>query len=464
MPLARASKLKDVDLLEGPIIGKIFRFVLPLLLTNLLQNLYNAADMVIVGFSNVDGAIGAIGTTAAMVSCILNIFMGFAVGASVMVARAIGERNRDKASDAVHTAMAVAIISGILTMILGLFISRPILKLLGDQGHILDLASLYTRIYFLGVPFIAMTNFLISIFRAKGDTKTPLIVLTLTGLLNVVLNLVFVLLFKMSVDGVSLATGISNFASMLVLARILSKDTGPCRFDVRKLKIEKYSLKGIIYNGLPAGIQGALFSLSNMIIQSSIININNTVCPGGSDIIDGNAAGASLESFCYVATNSVCQAAVTFVSQHYGAKKFRRAGKVIRDCYLVSFLIAETVSILILLLKAPLIRIYVTSPLAIKAAETRLIYMLSIYFTLAAMDTGSGIVRGLNRSVLSTTVTLLGSCALRIIWIATVVHVNMTLEFVYMSYPISWAVTGLCHFIVAMTVRRKLLRQYPDSE
>jgi len=464
MPLARANRLKDVDLLNGPILGKIFQFVLPLLLTNLLQNLYNAADMVIVGLSNVDGALGAIGTTSAMVNCILNVFMGFAVGASVMVARAIGERNREKTSDAVHTAMTVAIIAGIMAMAIGFFASRPILRFMGDEGHILDLATLYTKIYFLGVPFISMTNFLISIFRAKGDTKTPLVVLTLTGLLNVALNLLFVLGFGMSVDGVSLATGLSNLASMVILALILTRDTGPCHLEFKRLRIEKYSLKGIIYNGLPAGIQGALFSLSNMIIQSSIIRINNTVCPGGSEIIDGNAAGASLESFGYVTTNSVCQAAVTFVSQHYGAKKFRRAGKVIRDCYFVSFLVAETISILILAFRMPLIRIYVTSPLAVKAAETRLIYMLSLYFTLAAMDTGSGIVRGLNRPLLSTTVTLLGSCALRIIWIATVVQLHMTLEFVYLSYPISWAVTGLCHFIVTLHVRRKLLKQYPEAD
>lgn len=464
MPFASANKLGDADLLNGPIMGKIFKFVLPLMLTNLLQNLYNAADMVVVGLSNVDGAIGAIGTTSALVNCILNIFMGFAVGSSVMVARAIGERNRDKASDAVHTAIMISLISGILTMGLGLWICRPILALMGDKGHILDLATLYTKIYFFGVPFISMTNFLISIFRAKGDTKTPLIVLTLTGLLNVMLNLLFVLGFHMSVDGVSLATGISNLVSMVVLGGILAKDKGLCRLDIKKLRIEKYALKGIVYNGLPAGIQGALFSLSNMIIQSSIININNTVCPGGSDIIDGNAAGASLESFAYVATNSVCQAAVTFVSQHYGAKKFKRAGKVIRDCYLVSFLIAETVSLLIILLRIPLINIYVDSPMAVKAAETRILYMLTLYFTLASMDTGSGIVRGLNRSILSTTVTLIGSCVLRIVWIATVVRVHMTLEFVYLSYPLSWSITGLCHFIVTMTVRRKLLKQYPESD
>ncbi len=456
-------KLEDKDLLNGPLIGKIFSFVLPLMLTNLLQNLYNAADMVIVGLSNVDGAIGSIGTTISMLNGILTLFMGFAVGSSVIVARSIGERDPKKTSESVHTSMVVGAVAGIIAMVVGLLGCKRVLIILGDQGHILELADLYTKIYLLGVPFMSLTNFMISIFRAKGDTRTPLVVLALTGLLNVFMNLVFVLVLHMSVDGVALATVLSNLASMLVLGYKLHNDKGWCRLDFRKIRIEKYALKGIIYNGLPAGIQGILFSLSNMIIQSSIISINNTVCPGGSDIIDGNAAGASIEGFAYVAVNSTCQAAVTFTSQHYGAKKFRRVGKVIRDCYLVSFLIAEIVSLTILALRYPLAAIYVSSPMAIETASTRIVYMLTIYFTLAAMDTGSGIVRGLNRSILSTVVSLLGMCALRILWIATVARANPTLEMVYLSYPISWAVTGLCHFIVAMVVRRKLLRLYPEE-
>ncbi len=457
-------RMKDTDLLHGPLLGKIFAFVLPLVVTNLLQNLYNAADMIVVGLSHVDGAIGSIGTTTAMISAVINLFMGFAVGSSVMVARAIGERNERKTSNAVHTSMLVGLVSGLFTMVLGLLMSRRMLILLGDKGHILELADLYTRIYFMGVPFIAMTNFLIAVFRAKGDTKTPLVVLTLTGLLNVGLNLLFVLAFHMSVDGVALATAIANFASMVALGWILHNDEGWCRLQFRRIRLEKYSLKGIIYNGLPAGIQGVLFSLSNMLIQSNIIAINNRLCPGGSDIIDGNAAGASIESFAYVSTNSVCQAAVTFTSQHYGAHMVKRIRKVIRDCYFVSFLIAESISLLILLFRVPLARIYVSAPMAVEAATTRLFYMLFLYFTLAAMDTGSGIVRGLNRPILSTVITLMGSCVLRIVWIATAVRANQTLPMVYLSYPISWGVTGLCHLCVSIYVTRKMKRLYQPEE
>ena len=449
---------REMDLLHGPIFSKIMAFVIPLMLTNMLQSLYNAADMIIVGLSGVEGALGAIGTTAAMVAMVINLFAGFAVGANIMVARAIGEGNREKASDAVHTSMAVSIISSLITMTTGLFISRPLLAALGDQGHILELATLYTRIYFLGNPFIAATNFFISIFRAKGDTRTPLMVLTGTGILNVLLNLVFVLGFGMSVDGVALATLISNLVSMLILGSLLHKDNGFCHFELRKIRIEKYALKGIIYNGLPAGVQGALFSLSNMLIQSSIIGINNTTCPGGSDVIDGNAAGGNIESFAYVAANSVTQAAVTFTSQHYGARSTKRIGKVIANCYLASFLVCEVVSIVILLSKSFLIGLYSLTPVAASVAETRLKVMLSVYLTLGLMDTGSGLVRGMNRSSISTIVSLLGSCVLRIIWIYTVVAAHPSLVLVYLSYPISWTITGLCHLIVTLSLKKKFVR------
>lgn len=463
MATSTALKSKDIDLLNGPILGKVFAFVLPLMMTNVLQNLYNAADMVVVGLSNVEGAIGSIGTTSALVNMILNIFAGFAVGSSVMVARAIGEGSQKKTTEAVHTAMMVAVISGVACMTVGLFICKPILKAMGDEGHILDLATLYTRVYFLGVPFLALTNFLISIFRAKGDTRTPLFVLTATGLMNVALNLFFVLACGMSVEGVALATTIANFTSMLVLAYILHKDTGLCHFEIRKMCIEKYALKGIFYNGLPAGIQGALFALSNIIIQSSIISINNAVCPGGSDIIDGNAAGQSVESFAYVATNSVSQAAVTFTSQHYGARKFKRIGKVMRDCYFATFLIATVISLTIVALRKQLVGIYVSNPAAIEAGCLRILILLTVYFPLAFMEVGSGILRGLNKSILSTTISLIGSCVLRIVWIATVVYAIPKLEVIYLSYPLSWAVTAATHFTVSVIIRKRLMRAYPED-
>lgn len=454
----------QATLTEGRLLPKIILFVLPLMITNLLQVLYSAADMIVVGMSNVEGAIGAIGTTTAMINLIINIFMGFSVGTNVVVARSIGSRDRDAAEKAIHTSLLLSLILGGVCAGIGLFISRPILALLGDEGHVLDLASLYTQIYFAGVPFIAATNYLIAIFRAKGDTRTPLIVLTASGLCNVGLNLFFVLVCKMSVDGVSLATVIANAVSAVVLTCVLMRDPGYCHFSFRKLGIDRLALRDIIRIGLPAGIQGALFSLSNMLIQSSIIKINNTVCPGGSDIIDGNAAGNSLENFVYTSTNSVYQASVTFTSQHYGAGKIKRIGKVMLDCYLVTTVIALIGMTVLIGWRVPLAKLYVDAPLAIETACTRILWIITSYFLLAWMETGSGVLRGLGKSTTSTIVSLLGSCVLRVIWIATAFHFFPRLEIVYISYPISWAITAAAHFCCSMIVRSRYMKKYPEAE
>lgn len=459
MALPGSLHTDQQTLLEGPLFSKVITFVLPLMITNLLQVCYSAADMVVVSLSNVDGALGAIGTTSAMINLILNVFMGFSVGAGVIVARNIGSGDRLATKRAVHTALIIAAVTGSICAVMGLFISRPILQLLGDEGHILDLATLYTKIYFAGVPFLALANYMIAILRATGDTKTPLYILSCTGLLNVVLNLFFVLVCKMSVDGVALATLIANAVSALLLGIRLHNDMGWIRFDFSDLRVDRTALGDIVRVGLPSGIQGALFSLSNMIIQSSVIGINNTVCPGGSDIIDGNAAASSIESFAYTATNAVTQAAITFTSQHYGAKKYRRIGRVMLCCYGVSAMVATIASVIIVGFRAQLAQLYVSTPLALETAELRIVIMISLYFTLAFMDTGSGIMRGLGRSLTSTFVSLAGSCLLRIVWIATVFRAFPTLEIVYLSYPISWAVTAATHMIFAVSTRRKLIRE-----
>lgn len=455
---------KGMNMLEGPLLGKVFRFALPLMITNLLQMLYNAADMIVAGMSGVDGAIGAIGTTGAFINLILNIFMGFSVGTNVVVARNLGKGDKEGTSRAVHSSLIVGALTGVVCMLVGLVVSRPVLAALGDQGHILELACLYTRIYFLGTPFIALSNFLIAIFRAKGDTTTPLYVLTGTGLLNVVLNLISVLCFGMSVDGVALATVISNVASTVLLGLRLMKEEGWCRLELKKLRLDRYALQNIVRDGLPAGIQGALFSLSNMLIQSSIIGLNNMLCPGGSDIIDGNAAAGSLENFAYTATNSVYQASVTFTSQHHGAGKIKRIKRVQLACYGATFLISVCCSTLLLVFHKFFLGLYVDAPMAVEAAMTRMWIMLVPYFTLAFMEVGSGILRGMGHSVSSTLISLIGSCLLRMVWIWCVVPLHNTLTMVYLSYPITWTLTALTHFLVGTFVRKKLMRENPEKE
>ena len=451
-------------MLEGPLLGKVFLFALPLMATNLLQMLYNAADMIIAGMSGVEGAIGSIGTCGAMINFILNIFSGFAIGTNVVVARNIGRGDREATSQSVHTSLVMAALFGAICAGVGLFVSRPILKLLGDEGHVLELATLYTRIYFAGAPFLAVSNYLIAIFRAKGDTRTPLFILTGTGLLNVGMNLLFVLAFGMSVDGVAYATVIANAANVLILGVVLMRDAGWCRLELRKLRITGAAMKEIIRDGLPAGVQGMLFSLSNMLIQSTIIGINNTMCPGGSAVIDGNAAATNLEGFAYVATNSVYQAAVTFTSQHHGAKKYKRIGTVMRCCYFVTALVVISCAAILLLFRHPLLSLYIQNgnELALETAYTRFYINIAPYFTLAFMEVGSGVLRGLGKSTLSTVISLLGSCVFRLLWIYLIFPLCPELWMVYLSYPISWALTALTHFTVSMVVRRRCMRMYPE--
>ena len=463
------SKTNQINMTEGPLFGKILRFVMPLMLTNILQVLYNAADMVIVSLSNEPDAVGAIGTTTAMINLFINIFIGFSVGANVVVARYIGANNPDRISKAVHTAILTSLIFGTVGGIIGIAFQKPILSVMGISGKLLELSSKYVIIYFLGAPFLSLTNYAVAILRAEGDTKTPLFVMTGTGLLNVVLNLFFVLFLGMSVEGVALATTISNASSAVILLVHLARDKGLCNFSVKKLRLDKLAFKNIVYIGLPAGIQGALFSLSNMLIQSSIIKVNNMLTPAGINyqpVVKGNSAVANLEGFAYTATNSVYQASITFTGQNLGARKYNRIGSVMRNCYLITFFVAEVSAGLVLLFRNPLLSLYgvvngaegTGEAIAYSAAITRLLYMFPAYFTLAFMEVGSGILRGLGKSATSTIVSLIGSCLFRVVWIFTVFAARPTLGIIYVSYPISWALTALIHFICSTSVRKKLLR------
>ena len=452
-------KAGQPNLLEGKLFPKIVAFILPLMLTNLLQTLYNAADMIVVGLSNVEGALGAIGTTGAMINLIVNVFMGFSVGANVVVARNIGAGERGETQRSVHTALVTAVVFGFLGCAIGQAVCRPMLILLGDEGHILELAELYSRIYFAGAPFLAVTNVSIGIFRAKGNTKTPLAVLSLSGVLNVLLNLFFVLVCGMSVDGVALATVIANGASAVFLVWKLCRDPGWCWVQLRKLRFHARAFREILYVGIPAALQGALFSLSNMIIQSSIVRVNNRMFPGGSAVIDGNTAASNLESFTYTATNSVYQAAVTFTSQHFGAGKFRRIGRVRLNCYAITSAIAVILGWTILLFQPFFVGLYVRDPAALEIAEIRNWIMLTVYPLLGLMEVGSGILRGMGKSVTSTVISLLGACVFRILWISFVFERVQTLQCIYWSYPLSWGLTALVFFIVGEIIWRKLVKK-----
>ncbi|MGM9645766.1 MAG: MATE family efflux transporter [Eubacteriales bacterium] len=455
------QKLKNIDMTNGPLFSKIVLFVLPLMATNLLQVLYNTADMIVVSMSTEADAVGAIGITGALINLVLNVFMGFATGANVVVARCIGAGDDKMTSKAVHTSIIVSLIFGLIGGAIGIAVARPVLTLMDARGKLLDLATVYTQIYFASAPFISVANCAISIFRAKGDTKTPLFVLTASGLLNVALNLFFVLVLGRSADGVALATAASNIVASFLLIFLLMREKGSCRFSFKDLRIDKNSFTDVLKIGLPAGIQGSLFSLSNMIIQSSVLQVNNAVCPPGSEfqpVVKGNSATANLEGFIYTATNSVYQASITFTSQNVGAGKFSRIKKVMKCCYSLTFCIAIIFSGIMLGLSKQLLSLYgifegaegTLERIAYNTAIERMLYMFTTYFLLAFMEVGSGVVRGLGKSTASTIISLVGSCIMRIVWIATVFRAHPTLGTIFISYPISWGLTAAVQFSFAV--------------
>lgn len=466
---ANPTKLnkRPAPLTEGPILSRLIRFVLPLMATNLLQTCYNAADMMIVSMSSEPNAVGAIGITGAYITLIVNLFMGFSVGSNVLVSRFLGAKDNETASRTVHTSLILSLLVGCMGMVIGLFISRPILALMGAQGNLLDLATTYTMIYFCGVPFLSLTNFTSAIFRAKGDTKTPLFVLSGAGLINVGLNVFFVLGLDMSVEGVAIATAISNLLSAIVLIWRLSKDSSPCRFSFSKCRINRRALVGIIREGLPAGIQSAVFSISNMLITSSIIQLNNAVVPPESNfdpVVSGNAAAANIGGFIYTAVNSVYQAAITFISQNVGAKKYNRLGKIMLVVILSGMAIGATGSIISIVFRDFLLGLYgvrdaavgTLEHIAYETAVKRVFIVLSAYCIIAIQETGGGVVRGLGGATLSTITSLIGGCVFRVLWISFIFKAFPSLEVVYMSYPISWMLTGIAHILCSLVILKKL--------
>lgn len=466
---------------EGPILYKIVRFMLPLMLTNLLQVFYNAADMMVVELSGVENAVGAVGTTGSFVTLITNIFIGFSVGANVLVARNIGAQDHEGVSKAVHTAICMSLIFGVGGGIVGIAVSRPVLMLMGTPESLIGLATTYTYIYFAGIPFISVANYLISIFRAKGDTRTPLLVLMSSGLLNVLLNLFFVLVCGLSVEGVALATVIANLVSAVALILILRRDQGPCRLSLRRLRIDRASFREIIGIGLPAGVQGALFSVSNMLIQSSILRLNDSMvadlklgAPAPYEpVIKGNAATLSLENFAFTAVNAVHQAVVTFTGQNAGAKRYDRVKRVMGAGFLVEGCVAVMITALLMLLHNPLLALYgvravesdPVAMLAYNTAKTRIYVKWAPFLFYAALDVSNAVLRGLGKSLTSTTVSLVGTCFFRVIWVYTVFRALFSLEALYISYPISWAVSAAASFVcVVVILRRRIRRQQAQTE
>lgn len=465
---------KKIDFTNGRVFYKILLFVLPIVATNLLQVFYNAADMMVVSLSHEVNSVGAIGVTGAFINLVLNIFMGFSVGANVVVAREIGAKNKEKAQTAVHTSLLMAAIFGVVGLVIGLIVARPVLVWMGNTGNLLDLAVTYTQIYFCGVPFLAIANYLIAIFRAKGDSKTPLVVLTCTGLLNVGLNFFFVLVVGLSVEGVALATTIASAVSAVVLLIKLSKDQDYTTFSFKKLRLDRKAFKSIVIVGLPAGLQGSLFSISNMLIQSSVVTVNNIWSPGThyQPVVNGSSAAGNLEGFAYTAMNAVYQGAITFTGQNMGANKPERVYRIMFSCFLITTIIGVVTCYAILAFLEPLLGLYgivhgtegSLEAMAMEAAKIRSWYILSMYFLCGWMEVCTGVLRGMGKSFTSTIISLVGACLLRILWLAIVFPKFQTLECIFISYPITWIATAGFSFAVILLLLSRILRAKKAQE
>lgn len=442
----------EIDMTRGPLFGKLISFSVPLMLTGILQLLYNAADMVVVGKYGSDTSLAAVGSTGSLINLIVNVLMGMSVGAGVVVANAIGAGNREKASRATHTSIFISVVFGIVVGIFGVFMARPLLEMMKSPEDVIELSSLYVKIYFAGLPVTMLYNFGASILRATGDTKRPLYFLIASGLVNVVLNVVFVKGFRMDVAGVAIATVISTAMSATLVTICLMKSNGPCRLQLKKLRIYGKELVDIAKIGLPAGLQGSVFSISNVIIQSSINSF-------GSITMAGSAAASSLEGFVYTSMNAIYQAALTFTGQNVGAKQYKRINTICAQ----SLIIVTTVGIIggigIYLLGEPLVGIYDDNPQVIAEGVKRLGIISATYFICGAMDMMVGMMRGMGKSLMPMIVTVVGVCGVRIVWIYTVFAYYHSLFWLYVSYPVSWIVTLFIHCVCYFAVRKKFPKE-----
>ncbi|MDO4262271.1 MAG: MATE family efflux transporter [Eubacteriales bacterium] len=436
-----------IDMCNGPVLPRVIAFSLPLMLSSCLQLLFNAADVIVVGRFAGSESLAAVGSTTTLISLLTNLFIGFSIGANVNVALTLGNRDDAGTRDNVHTAVALSLISGAALVVLGLLFARPMLSWMGTPPDVIDKASLYLTIIFIGMPSNMAYNFGSAILRAMGDTRRPLYFLSAAGVLNVILNLVFVIVFRMDVAGVALATILSETLSACLILACLCRAGGPCRLNLRRLYLHPDRLKRMLHIGLPAGIQSALFSFSNVLIQSSINSF-------GSVVMAGSSAGASIENFVYISMNAVHQATVSFVSQNNGAGKPERIGRIFVSCLGLVTVIGLVMGGAVNLFSVPLLSIYSSSPDVIAAGQIRLLWISAPYFLCGVMEVVMGVMRGLGYAITPMLVALSGACLFRVVWLATVFAWFPTLPVLYLSYPVSWVLTAGIHFLTYLYARK----------
>lgn len=442
----------EINMSEGRLAPKIISFCIPIVFSGMLQLAFNAADLIVVGRFSGSEALAAVGSTNSLIQLLINLLMGFGTGTSVLISRYYGAKNEKALQATIRATVLIAIIGGILFAIIAQFLSTPILRWMDSPEEVLPLSSLYLRIYFAGLPVITLYNFTSAILRAVGDSKRPLYYLAFAGILNVVLNLFFVLELGMNVDGVAYATVISQCVSCALTIRALIKNQGMCRLVLTPFTISRSAMIQIIRIGLPAGIQGSLFSISNVMIQSSVNYF-------GAMVMAGNSAAQSLEGFLLVAQDGINQSAVAAISQNMGARKYERTKEALRLCVLFTFILNLIGISIIHGLNHPLLSLYTSYDAAIVAGIIRLKYVAAFYVINGLQNMMGGVLRAHGYSILPTIVALSGICGIRLLWVYTVFERTHSLNLLFVSYPVSWIVTVtvqfICYFLLRNTSFKK---------
>ncbi len=454
----KKRKSFNIDMCTGSVGKKMLIFTVPLMLSGILQLLFNAADIIVVGNFAGDESLAAVGATSSVINLLTNLFIGLSVGANVLVANYIGANKADDLKKTVHTAMSVSVISGILLTFVGIIFAPLILSLMQTPKEVSGLAVIYLRSYFLGMTAVMVYNFGAGILRAIGDTRRPLIYLSIAGVVNVLLNLLFVIVFHLDVLGVGLATAISQIVSAVLTVRCLMRENSGIKLILKELSVDKYKLIRMIQVGLPAGFQGMLFSLANTFIQSSVNSFGTTV-------IAGNSASANIEGFAFTAMNSLHQASLSFTGQNVGARKEERLNKILLTAIGYVLAVGIFFAVIYNIFGTTLLGLYTNSPEVIEAGMKRLIIIATSYALCGMMDVVVGSLRGMGYSLVPMFVSVLGICALRLVWLATVFKIPEyhTPEMIYYTYPLSWTVTLVAHLISFAVVRMRIHKKWKNN-
>ena len=450
-------KSYEINMTEGKLLPKLIKFAIPLMLSSTLQLFFNAADVIVVGRYAGDEALAAVGATGPLINLIINLFIGISIGASVLMGQAIGRGSYDDGQETLHTAMLSGLLGGFIMILVGYFSARPMLELIQTPDEVIDLATIYMRIYFMGMPGFMLYNFGASILRAAGDTKRPLYYLAISGVMNIALNLYFVLVLKMTVDGVALATIISEAFSAMLIVLCLMKSDGYLNLKLNKLKINWTKFADMLRIGLPSGFTGAMFSISNVLIQSSINSF-------GKLVVAANTAAGNIEGFVFMAMDAIYQAALAFASQNMGARKLDRVDEILKKTIVMVSVVGLVLGVGSFLAGNFLLGLYTQNPEVVKIAMLRLGVISTTYLICGIMDVYSGVIRAMGYSLTPMIIAIVCICGFRVFWILSIFQKYHEQWVLYISYPLSWLLTTIVYIFTYMVVRKKVAERFAIEE